>query len=921
MGYVSELLNKVSFEVNQSSINEVNNAIQTIKSTATSILGAIGIGISLSALNSVAEEFEEINNKIKYAVDSSEDLDEVQEQILEAANNSRVAYSTMADAVVDLKQSNSDVFPMDDAITFVEYVNKLGQAAGYSDSEIASMTTTIKQIAANGEASTSNITTMLQQTPALAAQIASALGVATDELSDMASEGELTIETIKEAILDSTDEIDAAMDDLNYTISDALLNIRNQWGFWVEDINDTFKITDTIAKALVSAFDKFMSVLEKVQTHMEWFIETIGGTENALKLVIAVAAGLFVAFNFQKIVSGISTVLKAIWSLISPLGVLLIAALAIFLVVEDFIGFMNGKDSVIEDILTDAGIDVDEFRENVETAWEKIQEITDAVWEGIKNVILPIIEGFITGIGEFLETYAPQLAQMLDDFANGEIDRDQWVQLGEDIANAAIKILEFIVAVKAISGVASIITKVAGFFGGIATTVGNVIKILGGGSSAAGAAAGAASGGGLLATLSSILEVVVAVAGAFAMLAGIAAVAVAAISLFDPTGFENIQQAIESIFDGTTFEEAEQQAIDAGEDYVAGVAEGMQANSALVDYATEQIEEEMSQALLDAYADLELPELSTEGFTLFSADNIDTSGLDSLLGEASSWGLDITSELASGIDSGSADVTGALTDLGTKMKALIGFSVPEEGPLSDFDTYMPDMMQLMASGIEENTELVTGALESMAEEVVAIMENMSSSVASVFDKMKSSISSKMSEIQDVIKSGFQNAADYIKSIASDAYTWGVDIIDNLISGIQSKTSELESTISDVASTVSAYIGFSEPEKGPLSDFHTYMPDMMELMATGIEESKDKVLGALEGLTGDMSVMAKANVVMDTTAAAAAGGMSAGNTITQNITISNKFEGDKAGQQKSAQAMDKATSDATSELARALAYTR
>ena len=45
------------------------------------------------------------------------------------------------------------------------------------------------------------------------------------------------------------------------------------------------------------------------------------------------------------------------------------------------------------------------------------------------------------------------------------------------------------------------------------------------------------------------------------------------------------------------------------------------------------------------------------------------------------------------------------------------------------------------------------------------------------------------------------------------------------------------------------------------------------------------------------------------------------TVTQNVEITNQFHGDRAGQEKSAEAMDKAADDATGQLARGLAYAR
>ena len=53
--------------------------------------------------------------------------------------------------------------------------------------------------------------------------------------------------------------------------------------------------------------------------------------------------------------------------------------------------------------------------------------------------------------------------------------------------------------------------------------------------------------------------------------------------------------------------------------------------------------------------------------------------------------------------------------------------------------------------------------------------------------------------------------------------------------------------------------------------------------------------------------------------AVAGGSNVTYNITQNVEISNEFHGDRAGQEKSAAAMDKASGDATSEMARALKF--
>lgn len=183
------------------------------------------------------------------------------------------------------------------------------------------------------------------------------------------------------------------------------------------------------------------------------------------------------------------------------------------------------------------------------------------------------------------------------------------------------------------------------------------------------------------------------------------------------------------------------------------------------------------------------------------------------------------------------------------------------------------------------------------------------------------IKATIGNVRDAIVTGIQAAIDWIISLPAEALKWGSDIIDGIVSGIQSAVGRVGEAVKGVADKIKSFLGFSEPEDGPLSDFHTYMPDMIDLMASGITSGKKKVKDALEGMTGEMSVIAKANVVSKATGRGATGGTTGGRTVTQNVNINNQFNGDRAGQQKSSEAMDKAAGDATGEMARALAFAK
>lgn len=90
--------------------------------------------------------------------------------------------------------------------------------------------------------------------------------------------------------------------------------------------------------------------------------------------------------------------------------------------------------------------------------------------------------------------------------------------------------------------------------------------------------------------------------------------------------------------------------------------------------------------------------------------------------------------------------------------------------------------------------------------------------------------------------------------------WGADLIEAFVQGIRDRISAVKNVCSDVASTVKKFLGFSEPEEGPLSNFHTFAPDMIDLFSKGIIQELPKLemavnaaAGAVEtGLTPDYS---------------------------------------------------------------------
>ena len=140
----------------------------------------------------------------------------------------------------------------------------------------------------------------------------------------------------------------------------------------------------------------------------------------------------------------------------------------------------------------------------------------------------------------------------------------------------------------------------------------------------------------------------------------------------------------------------------------------------------------------------------------------------------------------------------------------------------------------------------------------------------IFDRIKEAVEERIDKVKTTIIEGVQKAVDFIKELPSKFYSWGSDMVQNLIDGIKSKIEAVKAAVSELASTISSYIHFSVPDKGALADADTYMPDFMNLLASGINAGIPDVERAMNNLTSSMRPEMPANV------------MNGDNTVTINV---------------------------------------
>lgn len=146
-----------------------------------------------------------------------------------------------------------------------------------------------------------------------------------------------------------------------------------------------------------------------------------------------------------------------------------------------------------------------------------------------------------------------------------------------------------------------------------------------------------------------------------------------------------------------------------------------------------------------------------------------------LKNSATTWGKDICANLAGGIRGAMSTVTSAVTSVANKIKSFLGFSEPEDGPLSNFHTYMPDMLELMAEGIYDNQHLALNAVSEVAEGISKELNDgeysvgqidVMSNLTSVLDEFTQSITDKFAVLMDKIQSVADGASFIMPAMAT-----------------------------------------------------------------------------------------------------------------------------------------------------------
>ena len=662
---------------------------------------------------------------------------------------------------------------------------------------------------------------------------------------------------------------------------------------------NAFNRVHAVVKRLQPAIDRMMQTLsngaKKGIDFVKGIVDKLGGIENALKLLALVAGAFVIAMNWTKIMSGAKafiTMLKGIGKLFSVANLKILAVVAVIvilaLIVEDFINFLMGNDSVIGTIFDKAGIGADNARRAIFNAWNKIKEFLFAVWDTIKQaagMFIDTVKGFFERHGESIQKNFERAWGIIKTFLQGvwtfitQLAATLFGQTEENIDGSTKstqqKVLEIWQAIlDALSAVWDALYEAASaIFNALAT----VIEVVFGWIQTFWNAWGSKilswfkvlwdNLGGML---NGFLDIIKGVANFIA-------------SVF--TGdWEGAWNAIKDIF--------------------VGIWEVI---SSFISSVWETIKLLFDMALSAIKA---VWEVIWNGIKSFF-EGI-WNGIVSFISGIWSGITGLFSSALNGIVALWQAIWGAVSSF---------FSGIWNGIVSFITGIWASITGIISGAINNAYNTISSVLTAIMSFFSNIFSSIASTVSSTFSNILSGVTSAVGSIKNAIVNGFNQAISFITSLPSQAIQWGKDFIGGLKDGIMSGVQGIVDAVKGIGDKIKSFLHFSVPDEGPLTDYESWMPDFMGGLAKGISDNENTVLDKVKGLAGGISALTQAAVATPATATTSTVNNST-SSVVQNNNFNNSFTGGTAETQKNvSKAMKKSAYDATSYMAKGLSYAR
>lgn len=282
---------------------EIPGLMNAAKSGAAFAGAAMGIEAAGRALKDMAvsavkttDQLTQLRARIDLINDGSQSTAEIMDKVFSAANRSRGSFLDMADSVAKLNLLAKDAFTSnDEAIYFVEQLNKQFKIAGAGVQETTSAMYQLTQAMAAGKLQGDEFRSIMENAPMLAQSIAQEMGLSVGQLKEMSSQGLITADIIKNALFNSAEETNAKFAEIPMTFQDIGTKLQNDLIAAFQPVMEQLS-TMTSSDVLTAALNEFAFAFKLAAAAAQVSIAIIKGAFSGLSVVITTIKNIVSSF-------------------------------------------------------------------------------------------------------------------------------------------------------------------------------------------------------------------------------------------------------------------------------------------------------------------------------------------------------------------------------------------------------------------------------------------------------------------------------------------------------------------------------------------------------------------------------------------------------------------------------------------------
>lgn len=223
---LQEIINKQ--KQHKQEVDKTTKSANNLASAFGKIITVSGIIMLGRTLVGISDTMTQMTAKLNLINDGAQSTAKLQQMIYQSAQRSRSVYTDTANIVTRLSMNAKKAFDSNaETIQFAENLNKQFKIAGASQEEMNSATLQLTQGLSAGLLRGEELNAVFESAPNLIRNIADYLGVGIGEIRELASDGQLTADVVKNAILAATDEINENFESIPMGYEDAMTMVQN----------------------------------------------------------------------------------------------------------------------------------------------------------------------------------------------------------------------------------------------------------------------------------------------------------------------------------------------------------------------------------------------------------------------------------------------------------------------------------------------------------------------------------------------------------------------------------------------------------------------------------------------------------------------------------------------------------------------